>query len=103
SKSIIDGICVSEQKDLDVNKSHDKNEFDNVDIIDLIDDEEGITELSLIQEKSLVHIVQQITDDTYINFLTPYETAEIKSFVNSHFEHIGISDGIKLFVEENKK
>ncbi|CAJ0843440.1 2334_t:CDS:2 [Entrophospora sp. SA101] len=148
SKSIIDGICVSEQKDLDVNKSHDKNEFDNVDIIDLIDDEEGITELSLIQEKvqkaienstdelqikllklqqhmlkklesgthcptnqnihklfaaSSVFYFQQKTDDTYINFLTPYETAEIKSFVNSHFEHIGISDGIKLFVEENKK
>ncbi|CAJ0768038.1 16556_t:CDS:2 [Entrophospora sp. SA101] len=136
SKLIIDEVYVSEQKN--VNKSHDKKEFDNVDIIDLIDDEEGefffgITELSEnntdeLQIKLLkwqqhmlkklesgtyptsqnihklfaassVFYFQQKTEDTYINFLTSCETAEIKSLVNSHFEHIRISDGIKISVE----
>ncbi|CAG8734197.1 11487_t:CDS:2, partial [Funneliformis caledonium] len=155
SKSIINNKheeFVFEQKNLDVNESHDKNEFDNVDLIDLID-EEGelffeITELSLIQEKvqkaienctdelqikllkwqqhmlkklesgthcptsqnihkllatSSVFYFQQKVEHAYIDFLTPYEIAAIKSLVNSDFEQIGTSDDIKLFVEENKK
>ncbi|CAG8625511.1 11215_t:CDS:10 [Funneliformis mosseae] len=155
SKSIINNKheeFVFEQKDLDVNESHDKNEFDNVDLIDLIDEEGelffGITELSLIQEKvqkaidnctdelqikllkwqqhmlkklesgthcptsqnihkllatSSVFYFQQKVEHAYIDFLTPYEIAAIKSLVNSDFEQIGTSDDIKLFVKENKK
>ncbi|CAH1761015.1 10359_t:CDS:2 [Entrophospora sp. SA101] len=137
SKLIIDEVYVSEQKN--VNKSHDKKEFDNVDIIDLIDDEEGefffgITELSEnntdeLQIKLLkwqqhmlkklesgtyptsqnihklfaassVFYFQQKTEDTYINFLTSCETAEIKSLVNSHFEHIRISDELEKYIKE---
>nr|CAG8667726.1 4465_t:CDS:2 [Entrophospora candida] len=156
SKSVIDNkheACVYEQKDLDVKESYDKNEFDDVNIIDLIEEEEGelffgITELSLIQEKvqkaiknntdelqikllkwqqymlkklefgthcptsqnihkllavSSVFYFKQEAEDAYIDFLTPYEISEIKSLINPHFEHIGVSDDIKLFVEENKR
>ncbi|CAI2189770.1 9995_t:CDS:2, partial [Funneliformis geosporum] len=153
SKSIIDNkfeVFVSEQKDFYVNKSHDKKEFGNCDIIDLTIDEEeengeiffDITELSLMQEKvqkaienntdelkikllrwqqlmlkkldsgtnfptsqnihkllaaSSVFYFQQNAEHTYIDCLTPYEIAEIKSLVNPHFEHVGFSDDIKLF------